>query len=178
MWRQTTQILFVVFLGFTGSHSSSAQDRSVDQIVDPSVVDLPNLSFQETPKHRKNFDKYFVFHKVAVDFPTALADISYCDSLARGLTPKTGQPAFGGLALAGISGAIASANRRKLARVNLRRCMFFKGYGRYGLPKEIWEKLGFRPDQRSSTDGGRQTYLATQAKIASGSKPQGMELGE
>ncbi len=134
---------------------------------DPASITIPDLSFTPGPKDEARYDAYFYFHRAGTDFATALADLRQCDGLAHGLTPGTGNPAIGGAALAGLSGAIASGNRRALARVNLRRCMFFKGYGRYGLTETIWRGIATGNDA-----------LLIQAKIASGATPATKDLGE
>jgi len=135
--------------------------------LDPAAIAVPDLSFTPGPKDEARYDAYFYFHRAGTDFATALADLRQCDALAQGLTPGTGNPAIGGAALAGLSGAIASGNRRALARVNLRRCMFFKGYGRYGLSETIWRGIASGSDP-----------LLVQAKIASGATPAAKDLGE
>jgi hypothetical protein len=145
---------------------------------DPATIATPVLDGAITAANRADFDKYFYFHRDGTDFPTALADIRYCDGLASGLTPGTGNPVMGGLALAGVSGAIASGNRRALRRVNLRRCMFFKGYQRFGVPKAVWAQFNFEEGSKPLAESERMPFLLQQAKIASGSRPAGEALGE
>jgi hypothetical protein len=147
-------------------------------VVDPAMIAVPALDGAITAADRADFDKYFYFHRDGTDFPTALADIRYCDGLASGLTPGTGNPVLGGLALAGVSGAIASGNRRALRRVNLRRCMFFKGYQRFGVPKAVWAQFNFEEGSKPLAESERTPFLLQQAKIASGSHPAGKALGE
>jgi len=143
-----------------------------------ATITLPDLSVPATAADARDFDKYYYFHRAGMDFGTALADIGKCDALARGLTPGTGNPAIGGAALAGFSGLIASSNRRALRRVNMRRCMFFKGYGRYGIAKAIWQRFNFEEGGAPLTDAERMPYLEAQARAASGPTPATGDLGE
>jgi len=145
---------------------------------DPATIAIPSLGGPVSDADRKDFDKYFYFHRAETDFATALADIRHCDALASGLTPGTGNPVFGGMALAGVKGAIASGNRRTLRRVNLRRCMFFKGYGRYGVSKMVWAQFNFEEGGKPLAEAERLPFLFQQAKIASGPRPTGEDLGE
>ncbi|MBQ0772939.1 MAG: hypothetical protein KBT59_13905, partial [Sphingomonadales bacterium] len=81
----------------------------------------------------------------------------------------------------GIGGAIGnlmadaifgSAERRKVRRINMRRCMAFKGYDRYGLEKDLWQAFHFEEGFGSVDDDKRREYLLKQAKVASGTKPE------
>lgn len=71
---------------------------------------------------------------------------------------------------------IGSAKRRGARRANMRVCMGYKGYHRYGLPKQIWEQINFDEGNSSPTESDRQKMLMQQAKIASGPKPANPEL--
>jgi hypothetical protein len=144
-----------------------------------AAISLPDLSVAPRAAGARDFDKYYYFHRADTDHETALADIRQCDALSRGLTPGTGDPKIvGGAALAGLSGAIASGNRRALRRVNMRRCMFFKGYGRYGLDKAVWQRFNFEEGASPLPEAKRTPYLEAQASAASGAKPATGDLGE
>lgn len=132
------------------------------------------LSSPTKPADARDFDKYFYFYRTGTDFESALADLRACDALASGLTPNAGKPAiFSGLATAVLSSEIAAANRRALRRISLRRCMFFKGYGRYGISKATWQMLNPETDATSLNMG-----LSLRARAASGTAPASMDLGE
>jgi hypothetical protein len=145
---------------------------------DPATIAIPALDRAISAADRADFDKYFYFHRDGTDFSAALADIRYCDGLASGLTPGTGNPAPGGMAIAVVAGAIASGNRRALRRVNLRRCMFFKGYQRFGVAKAVWVQFNFEEGTKPLAESERMPFLLQQAKIASGARPAGEALGE
>jgi hypothetical protein len=57
---------------------------------------------------------------------------------------------------------IGPAAVRAVGAANLRKCMGFKGYGRYGLSKSLWETL-------NPKDGPR--AIALQAEVAAGPAP-------
>lgn len=158
-------------------------------VPDPAEVPYPDLEYVSTPETADTYDKYFYFHREDVSFEEALADIRDCDSLARGLNSGMGYQdvysPYGGLAGAAggvIGNAIAaaifgSAEKRRIRRVNLRRCMNFKGYERYGLEKYLWQKFNFEEGFSGEAEHIRQGAIIQQAKVASGPKPATEELG-
>ena len=54
--------------------------------------------------------------------------------------------------------------------------MGYKGYDRYGLPKDRWEQFNFEEGNRTVGEEDRQKYLMQEAKVASGPKPEQGEL--
>jgi hypothetical protein len=163
---------------------------SADEKIDVASIKLPELAFKPDPKHEKGFDKYYYFHREGTDFRTALADLRDCDGLSRGLASPFGYmdtpyPYNG--TLAGVAGgAIAnlmvaaifgSAQVRATRRVNMRRCMFYKGYQRYGLPKDLWQEFNFEEGFSELEEKKRQGFLKQQARVASGDRPSTKALG-
>lgn len=159
--------------------------------VDPATITVPSLSFVSTPVLEADFDKYYYFHRSETDFRAALGDLLECDGYARGLTsgytyqdvpyPYAGTLAGGVGGLIGnamVAAIFGSAEKRRLRRVNMRNCMFYKGYQRYGLDKEIWEEFNFEEGLDGVTEEIRIGYLRQQAYIASGSLPQTQALGQ
>lgn len=159
-------------------------------VPDPSSVTLPRLEFSETPQDAQDYDKYFYFHRAQTTFEEALADLRDCDGFARGLSSGyryqeapypytyTAAGVAGGLIANAMMAAIfGSAEKRRLRRVNMRRCMGYKGYARYGLQKDLWQEFNFEEGFSGEEEGKRQAMLAQQAKIASGTKPATRELG-
>lgn len=157
---------------------------------DAASVKMPALAFTPEPSEAGNYDKYFYFHRDGTDFATAFADIAECDGYARGLqggdyyvdTPYIYQGTLAGALGSAIGSAIASAifgsaEKRRLRRVNLRNCMHFKGYGRYGLSKDLWTEFNFEEGLSGVTEAVRLDRLKQQALVASTAKPQGQELG-
>jgi len=163
---------------------------SADEVIDVAAISLPALDFTPSPDLAKDFDKYYHFHRADTDFRTALADTRDCDGLSRGLSSPYGNsqvpyPYAGtvGGAVGGVIGNLmvaaifGSAQKRASRRVNMRRCMFFKGYQRYGLPKDVWQKFNFEEGLSSVEENKRQVYLMQQAKAASGLAPRTEALG-
>lgn len=168
----------------------------------PDVVELtmPRIDFSATSEDVENYDRYFLFHRVKTDFATALGDIRSCDGHARGLVRSeageygalqaysrayAGQYAMAPL-VGGLGGALigsvansitSSAEVRRRQRANMRRCMFFKGYARYGLSEARWRDFHFEDSEDDIDEGDRQRDLALQALVASGTQPQTPELG-
>jgi hypothetical protein len=164
---------------------------SKDEKIDVAAINLPPLDFAADPKLEKDFDKYYYFHRDGTDFKAALADLRDCDGLSRGLASPFGYMdtpyPYAGTMAGAAGGAIAnlmvaaifgSAQVRAARRVNMRRCMNFKGYQRYGVPKDIWQKFNFEEGFSSLEEGKRQTFLMQQAKVASGPKPKTEGLGK
>lgn len=153
-------------------------------------VAAPKLSYAATPEDEKNFEKYYHFHRPGVDFATAFADVSECDGYARGLRSSMGtQPVYypyAGTLAGAMGGAIGnamaaaifgSAEKRRLRRVNMRTCMNYKGYGRYGLAKDVWKEFNFEEGLGSVDEDDRRRMLAQQALVASAQQPAAKELG-
>lgn len=153
------------------------------------AVEMPNLAYTPNPVIAADFDKYFFFHREGTDFSQAYADITECDSLASGINFYMGasdaaiasaMSQYGALA-GGIGGAIGglmadaifgSAERRRIKRINLRNCMYFKGYDRYGLEKDLWQAFHFEEGLSRENAKDREAALLKQARVASGPKPQ------
>lgn len=180
MGRRGTALALACALG---SWASGAEAKSIaeltSEIPDVASVAMPKLDFAVTPADEADFDKYYVFHRADTGFPAALTDIRDCDNLARGLNSGVGyaQPTYPYTAAGAIGGAIGnamvaaifgSAEKRRIRRVNMRRCMGFKGYQRYGLRKDLWEEFNFEEGFSGIDEAKRQVYLAQQAKVASG----------
>jgi len=156
-----------------------------------AAVTMPKIAFTPTGAEAKDFDKYYVFHRPGADFATAYGDISECDGYARGLSSGVGYQQtpypYAGTMAGAVGGAIGnamvaaifgSAEKRRLRRVNMRTCMNFKGYERYGLPKSVWEAFNFEEGLDGVSEGDRKRYLMQQSLVASApEKPQGEGLG-
>ncbi len=121
-----------------------------------------------------------VFFRAGTDFDTALADVQECDGYARGISYHIGGGAvpypYAGTVAGAVGGAIGSAladaifgaaERRKLRRINMRTCMHFKEYTRYGLTEEAWKAYDLGEEKGDASDSERQLLLRLHAKIAS-----------
>ena len=158
---------------------------------EPAGLTMPAIAFEPTGLEAKDFDKYYVFHRPDTDFATAYGDIIECDGYARGLSggvraqdvPYPYAGTMGGAIGGAIGNALAvaifgSAEKRKLRRINMRKCMNFKGYDRYGLPKQVWEAFNFEEGFSGVDDDDRLRFLKQQAMVASApEKPRGEAQG-
>lgn len=154
---------------------------------DPTTIEMPRLDFTPTARDASDYEKYFFFHRADTDFEQAYADITECDALSSGISYYSGdgepypgyyatQYGIGG-AIGGVLGSVladaihGSALRRKVRRINMRNCMGFKGYQRYGLSKELWLEFNFEGGNGRKRDDVREAALLKQAKAASGPQP-------
>ena len=67
--------------------------------------------------------------------------------------------------------------KRRMRRVNMRSCMYYKGYQRHGLKKDLWEEFHFEEGLSDMPESRRFGFLKRQALVASSAKPEGKELG-
>lgn len=157
---------------------------------DGQSVTMPKLDYTSDGTEAADFDKYYAFHRADTDFATAYGDIAECDNYARGLQSGIGDMQvpypYAGTMAGALGGAIGSAvamavfgsaEKRRLRRVNMRTCMNFKGYDRYGLPKALWDDFNFEEGLSGVNDTKRQHYLKLQALVASSGNLQGKVLG-
>ncbi|HEY0595376.1 hypothetical protein [Sphingopyxis sp.] len=152
-----------------------------------AAVAVPDTAFEATPADVETYDKYFYFHRDSTDFDTAYNDISECDAVSSGINFYGGGDSYmtnyyiGQYGLAGAAGGVigsavadaifGSAERRRIRRINMRNCMGFKGYDRYGMEKERWQAFHFEEGFGRVKDEKRTGYLMKQARVASGPKP-------
>jgi len=61
-------------------------------------------------------------------------------------------------------------------RTNLRTCMGYKGYSRFGLNKDLWQAFNFEEGNNTVPEDERQQYLQMQAKAAITGRPSTQEL--
>jgi hypothetical protein len=153
---------------------------------DPATIPMPKLEFAEIAADVDNYEKYYYFNRTSTSFAEALGDLRDCDELSRGLRTGAGinQAAYAqyGIASAAIASALVAAifgssAKRQMRRVNIRRCMHYKGYARYGLTKDLWISFNFEEGFSGLDEPKRQGFLFQQAKVASGAKPSAKELG-
>lgn len=173
---------------------TASNGATIYDLPDPASLKMPELAFKPTPEMEADFDKYFFFHREGTGFAEAFSDIKECDALASGSNIYMGADSSAmsaamaqyGLAAGAIGGAIGgaiadaifgSAARRQQRRINLRNCMGFKGYGRYGLSGDLWKEFNFEEGHGRKKEGVREEALELQALVASGPKPQAKELG-
>jgi hypothetical protein len=154
-----------------------------------AALALPKLPFSATPEDAGNYDKYYYFYRKGTDFAAAYADINECDGYARALTssfrgadvpyPYAGTlagAAGGAIANAMMAAIFVPAEKRRMRRVNMRQCMGFKGYERYGLSKELWQDFNFEEGTGAEEEENRLKALKLQALVASTATPNGKVL--
>ena len=54
----------------------------------------------------------------------------------------------------------------------MRNCMYYKGYDRYGLEKDLWQEFNFEEGNSREEAESRAQKLMMQARVASGPKPE------
>lgn len=173
-----------------GAQDAKPKVDPMTVVPDPATVAMPKLDFASTPLIEADFDKYYFFNRANTSFEEALADLRDCDGFARGLSsgykyqeapyPYTytmAGAAGGVIANVMIAAIFGSAEKRRLRRVNMRRCMGYRGYARFGLEKDLWQEFNFEEGFSGEGEDKRQAMLAQQAKVASGPRPAGKELG-
>lgn len=153
-----------------------------------AAIEMPELEFEYGKVKPKDFEKYFYFHRPDTSFDQAYADVTECDSLGSGINFYSGANdaaiasavAQYGVLAGAIGGAIGglmadaifgSAERRKLKRINIRTCMFYKGYDRYGLKKSLWQEFHFEEGLSRENADKREAALLRQALVASSAQP-------
>jgi hypothetical protein len=150
-------------------------------------IEMPALQFKATAADAADYDKYYFFHRAETSFDQAFSDISECDALASGISYYrgtsepyagyyAGQYGIGGAIGGAIGAALAdaifgSSERRKVRRINMRNCLGFKGYQRFGLSKELWKKFNFEEGNGREEAETRDAMLLQQTRVASGPKP-------
>ena len=173
-----------------GAQDAKPKVDPMTVVPDPATVAMPKLDFVSNPLIEADFDKYYFFNRANTTFEEALADLRDCDGFARGLSsgykyqeapyPYTytmAGAAGGVIANVMIAAIFGSAEKRRLRRVNMRRCMGYRGYARFGLEKDLWQEFNFEEGFSGEGEDKRQAMLAQQAKVASGPRPAGKELG-
>lgn len=166
-----------------------SQTLEIPQLSDDEVaaIPMPDLQFDESRANSRDFKKYYYFHRENTNFNQAFADILECDALASGLQiyapdsePYPGyyatQYGIGGVIGSVVGSMLAdaihgSSARRATRRVNMRNCMGFKGYQRFGLPKKLWKEFNFEEGNGRKDEEERAAALLQQAKVASGPRP-------
>lgn len=152
--------------------------NTADILPDPATITVPDLSGSKAPEVVKDGWKFFFFHKPGVSFANAHADFSDCyrfiaptgygDTIVGTFVPwreedirtdrdvNTGYAPLGGVIMRvfNIEGSMARGDRQ----MKMRRCMETRDYKRYGVARDIWEKM-------AAMEAGE--AIAMQAKIAS-----------
>lgn len=165
-------------------HSTGARAFTSEEI---AKIPMPDTRFDMRSVRVGDFEKYYYFHRDGTSFEEAFADISECDELSSGFASYRGnvepypgyysyQYGIGGV-VGGLFGSMladaihGSAARREMRRINMRNCMGYKGYQRYGISKEMWNNFNFEEGSGRKDEDVRDAALLRQARVASGPKP-------
>lgn len=175
----------------TAVHAQAIKtEPPMQQFTDEEIaaVPVPETAFDYASVDPDDYEKYFYFHRPDTSFAQAYADILECDSLGSGINIYMGADSSSiasamtqyGVAAGAIGGAIGSvladaifgsAERRKMKRINIRNCMYYKGYDRYGLEKDLWQEFHFEEGNSREEASKREAALLMQARVASGPQP-------
>jgi hypothetical protein len=148
---------------------------------DPATLTLPDMTPTRDPDVISDGWRHFYFHRAGVTYAEAYADFRDCyrflptSSATFGLLPATRlwnrrmpgapapPPAYNyGVVGAIIGGMVMSTLHRRDMQSRMRRCMEPRGYVRYPLKEDVWERL---------IDNYSQVSIALQALAASGPAP-------
>jgi len=191
MFARRTAALVLLVSSVSPAMAEESGDAAAN---DPASLTMPELTFAATPEDVAAYDKYFYFHRPDTSFSEAYVDIKECDALSSGISyygggdsaAMAGAMAQYGVLAGGVGGAIGSlladaifgsAERRRQYKVNLRNCMGFKAYHRYGLSQDLWKKFNFEEGNGRKRESEREAALQLQALVASGPVPADKELG-
>ena len=147
---------------------------------DPATLTMPDMTPTRDRDVIEDGWKHFYFHKTGVSYEEAYADLAECyrflpvlgvPNTLPGFTPWN-EPLIGrpvaagpnpyGLIGVGIAAVVAGPLERRAYQSRMRRCMEPRGYVRYPLREEVWERLLDDYSARS---------IALQALAASGPTP-------
>lgn len=145
---------------------------------------IPDL--RATERDASGFDDYYFFHKPGVRLERAKADLTQCYSYYANTNlflpapvhvPYGDEPSpangdqywifrghFGGLVGMVLIDIEGDSDKRHWGNINLRRCMMYKGYKRYGTSKSAGKQLAA---------GSMEDVINRYAAIASGPAPAG-----
>ena len=185
------QLLPLLLLPLAGvAHAQAIKTEPPMQTFTPeeiSAIEMPELTFDAASVKAKDYEKYFYFHRPDTSFDQAYADVTECDSLGSGINyymraddwaiqNQAAQYGAAGLVGGMIGSMLAdaifgSAERRKKKRINVRNCMYYKGYDRYGLEKSLWKEFHFEEGLSRENAEDREAALKQQARVASGPAP-------
>lgn len=183
------------FITTTITILSLAINAGLSQAQTPSAATpLPAVSFETSDQDKKKFSKYYISHKPGVSVDKARADIDECLRYSMGanemgiqmfppipdFVPLEDQQSYqdgkpkahnGQFGLVGdvMAALIVPGVNRAIAQSNVRRCMGYKNYDRYGISKEAWKTLN------EVDHGQRVNWLA---EIASGNTPKAVKVSK
>lgn len=174
-------------LAIQTAHAGDARAMRHFADEDLAAIPVPATDFAETEVIAADYDKYFYFQRDDTSFDEAYADLIECDALTSGISYYGGgsinpgafaqygvmPSAIGSAIGSAIADAVfGSAERRRIRRVNMRNCMGFKGYNRFGLEKGLWQQFNFEEGFSREEADSRELALKKQARRASAARPQ------
>lgn len=171
------RIVFALAALSAAAAPASAQDQPPP---DPATVTLPDMTPTRDRDVIEDGWKHFYFHKAGVSYAEAYADFAECYRFlpVPGMTnllpafvpwgeplvlrPRPPAPNQYGLIGAAIGAMVAGPIERRAHQARLRRCLEPRGYVRYPLDEDRWERL---------IDNYSEASIARQALAASGPTP-------
>ena len=151
-----------------------------------SAASLPDdiRTYRPAPGDAENFWRYFFFWKRGVTQEMARKDLLECAAYSHGpvlwarvpermpigedVKGPNGTEGGYGLVGAAIFSLVEGGLVQRIALANMRRCMGFKEYGRYGLSSALWRSLN------AGTPDKTIDQLAIVAAGADPSQPKGL----
>jgi hypothetical protein len=164
--------------------SAPAGAQAAAELPDPSAIELPDIGHLDAKTQGEGY-KFFYFYNPSVTFAEAYSDIVECRSFleagaVRALptfvpwvetqkfaVPPRIMPSPYGVVGAVVGAIIEPKLERGVRNNKLRRCMEPRGYHRYAVAEDAWQKLN---------EGDEKTLILMQAKLASGPMPEQPEV--
>lgn len=172
-----------VLIGAEPARAQTLPDPAT--IPDPASISVPDVTPSSDPKIKSDGYKFYYFHRSGTSFDDAYRDLTECrghlvtggaaavpgfipwDEAHQRKIPQRIQP-YG--LVGGALAAIILPKMERGARSNkMRRCMGTRGYARYAITEESWNRLN---------EGDERQLILMQAKLASGPKPVDQEVTE
>ena len=158
---------------------------------DPAGIAVPDMTVPQDKSDARRFDDYYYFYKPGVVYERAFADFDQCriDGILTpmfapvpvfvpiggdAITPLRPSDDFARMTLTFgnlggiIAGTLIAEGEIENTAGTNRKCLFYKGYKRYGTSRKIFNDI---------KAGTEQEQIARKALIASGAAPQSEALG-
>jgi hypothetical protein len=166
--------ILMVFFAATAPYTVQAEDKI--GLPDPASIVVPDVTPSNDPKVREEGYKFYYFHNAKVSYTEAHQDLTECRAYLRigggtqvpGFIPfgenysrpvYRGAPMFPGLFSSVMASIIVPKMQRGVESNKMRRCMGTRGYDRFAISEDVWDKLN---------NGDEAQLLLMQAKLASG----------
>jgi hypothetical protein len=189
------KITFLIPLLVLAASPVAAQDvaeSGAEAIPDPATVEVPEITGGREENVVKDGWKHFYFWRADTTFEQAYADFADCyrflpvpgsslevnrfvawqgPDAQRHVVPYENyqQGLVGVVVYAALGALVDGPLERRATQSRMRRCLEPRGYQRFPVPEETWEKID---------DGYSMASIAVKAKLASGPHPDAEPLPE